>query len=282
MTAALRRTLLMILYIVVVGAVFLYIEFPSEALRAYAGQRLSACLPGLSVGIGAVRPSLTAGLVLADVRISHAQKPVAVLDRVSIQPELLSLLQARTGYAFSASLGGGEITGRAEVEDAGPAPKLSMNARIGGILIQQLEGLRGIYGSRLSGRLDGHLHATEAGALNGKLTITDGQIELAAPVLAQSRFTFRTVDADLTLQNRNLLLRNGRLKGNELDAEVSGTIALDQPQAAGAMNLTGRVTPHHAFLARAEGSVPPGLLRRRAAIPFRISGPLDAPGFSLN
>lgn len=281
MTAALRRTLL-ILYIVVVGAVFLYIEFPSEALRAYAGQRLSACLPGLSVGIGAVRPSLTAGLVLADVRISHAQKPVAVLDRVSIQPELLSLLQARTGYAFSASLGGGEITGRAEVEDAGPAPKLSMNARIGGILIQQLEGLRGIYGSRLSGRLDGHLQATEAGALNGKLTITDGQIELAAPVLAQSRFTFRTVDADLTLQNRNLLLRNGRLKGNELDVEVSGTIALDQPQAAGAMNLTGRVTPHHAFLARAEGSVPPGLLRRRAAIPFRISGPLDAPGFSLN
>jgi type II secretion system protein N len=282
MTAALRRTLLMILYIAVVGAVFLYIEFPSEALRAYAGQRLSACLPGLSVGVGAVRPSLTAGLVLADVRISHDQKPVAVLDRVSIQPELLSLLQARTGYAFSASLGGGEITGRAEVEDAGPAPKLSMNARIGGILIQQLDGLRGIYGSRLSGRLDGHLHATEAGALNGKLTITDGQIELAAPVLAQSRFTFRTVDADLTLQNRNLLLRNGRLKGNELDAEVSGTIALDQPQAAGAMNLTGRVTPHHAFLARAEGSVPPGLLRRRAAIPFRISGPLDAPGFSLN
>lgn len=282
MTAALRRTLLMILYIVVVGAVFLYIEFPSEALRAYAGQRLSACLPGLSVGVGAVRPSLTAGLVLADVRISHDQKPVAVLDRVSIQPELLSLLQVRTGYAFSASLGGGEITGRAEVEDAGPAPKLSMNARIGGILIQQLDGLRGIYGSRLSGRLDGHLHATEAGALNGKLTITDGQIELAAPVLAQSRFTFRTVDADLTLQNRNLLLRNGRLKGNELDAEVSGTIALDQPQAAGAMNLTGRVTPHHAFLARAEGSVPPGLLRRRAAIPFRISGPLDAPGFSLN
>jgi type II secretion system protein N len=282
MTAALRRTLLMILYIVVVGAVFLYIEFPSEALRAYTGQRLSACLPGLSVGVGAVRPSLTAGLVLADVRISHDQKPVAVLDRVSIQPELLSLLQARTGYAFSASLGGGEITGRAEVEDAGPAPKLSMNARIGGVLIQQLDGLRGIYGSRLSGRLDGHLHATEAGALNGKLTITDGQIELAAPVLAQSRFTFRTVDADLTLQNRNLLLRNGRLKGNELDAEVSGTIALDQPQAAGAMNLTGRVTPHHAFLARAEGSVPPGLLRRRAAIPFRISGPLDAPGFSLN
>jgi hypothetical protein len=35
-------------------------------------------------------------------------------------------------------------------------------------------------------------------------------------------------------------------------------------------------------MAKAEGSLPAGLLRRRAAIPFRVSGPLDAPGFSLN
>ena len=281
MTAALRRGLLA-LYIVAAAAVFLYIGFPSEALRAYVSDRLGASLPGLSVAIGAVRPSLTAGLVLKEVRISHAQQPVAVLSRLSVEPELLTLLQKRSGYGFSGSLGGGEITGRAEVDAVGPAPKVSMTARIGGILLQQVDGLRGLYGHRLSGRLDGNLSTTEAGALNGKFTITEGQVELAEPLLAQSRFTFRTVEAELTLQNRNLVLRNGRLKGNELDAEVSGAIALDQPQAAGAMNLTGRVTPHHAFLARAEGSLPPGLLRRRAAIPFRISGPLDAPGFSLN
>jgi type II secretion system protein N len=281
MTAALRRMLLA-LYIVVAAAVFLYIGFPSEALRGYVGQQLSTSLPGLSVAIGAVRPSLTAGLVLSDVRISHAQKPVAALGQVRIQPELLSLFRDRTGYAFSGSLGDGDISGRVEVDAAGPASKVGLNARITGILIQQVEALSGLYGSRLSGRLDGNLNATEAGALNGKLTITDGQIELATPVLAQSRFTFRTVEADLTLQNSSLQLRNGRLRGSDLDAELSGTIALDPFQGTGTLNLTGRVTPHHGFLARAEGSIPPGLLRRRAAIPFRISGPLDAPGFSLN
>ncbi len=281
LTATARRVLL-VLYILVAAAVFLYIGFPSEALRAYVGYRLSASLPGLSVAVGEVRPSLTAGLVLQAVRISHGPKPLAALDQLRIQPDLLSLLQARTGYAFSGSLGGGEISGRAEIDSAGPAPKVSMNARIGGILLQQIPGLRGLYGSSLSGRLDGNLSANESGALNGKFTITDGQIELAAPLFDQSRFTFRTVDADLTLQNRNLLLRNGRLKGNELDAEVSGSIGLDQPQGANALNLSGRVTPHHAFLTRAEGSIPAGLLRRRTAIPFRVSGPLDAPGFSLN
>jgi type II secretion system protein N len=281
MTAALRRALLA-LYIVAAAAVFLYVGFPSEVLQSYVSHRLSASLPGLSVVIGEVRPTLTAGLQLSQVRISHAQKPVATLGRVRIQPDLLSLLQTRSGYTFSGSLGDGEISGRAEIDSAEFAPKVSMNARIAGILIQQVDGLRGLYGSRLSGRMDGQLTATEAGALNGKLTITEAQVELASPLLDQSRFTFRTVDADLTLQNRSLLVRSSRLKGNELDADVSGTIALDQSQAATAMSLTGRVTPHHAFLARAEGSIPQGLLRRRAAIPFRISGPLDAPGFSLN
>jgi len=281
MTPALRRTLL-VLYIGVAAAVFLYVGFPSDALRSHLSHRLSAGLPGLSVGIGALRPTLTAGLELKDVRIAYAQNPVATFDRVRIQPELLSLVQSRAGYSFSGSMGGGEITGRAEVDAAGPAPKVSLNARIDGILIQQVDRLRSLYGSRLSGRLDGRLNTTEAGALNGKLTITDGQIELASPLLAQSRFTFRTVEADLTLQNRSLLLRSGRLKGNELDADMSGTITLDPPQAPNAMNLAGRVTPHHALLSRAEGGIPAGLLRRRAAIPFRISGSIDAPGFSLN
>lgn len=282
MTSGLRRTLLVI-YIGIAAGVFLYLGFPSEALRTYAGQRLSAGLPGLSVAVGAVRPSLRAGLVLTEVRISHAQKLVAVLDPVHIRPELLSLFQDRTAYAFSGSLSGGDLSGRVEIDSTGPTPRAQLDARISGIRIQEVEGLRGLYGSRLSGRLDGTLaHTADTGALNGKFTITEGQVELAAPVFAQSRFTFRTVDVDLVWQNQSLLLRSGRLKGNELDADLSGSIALDQPLAAGTLNLAGRVTPHHAFLTRAEGSLPPGLLRRRAAIPFRISGPLDAPGVSLN
>jgi type II secretion system protein N len=280
---ATTRGVLLALYILAAAAVFLYIGFPSEALRTYVGYRLSAGLPGLSVTVDDVRPSLLkAGLVLQGVRIAHGPKPLAALEQLRIQPELLSLFQERAGYAFSGSLGGGDISGRAEIDSAGPAPKASMSARLGGILLQQIPGLRSLYGSSLSGRLDGNLSTNEAGALNGKFTISDAQVELAAPVLDQSRFTFRTVEAELTLQNRSLLLRNGRLKGNEVEAEVSGSIALDQPQAANALNLSGRVTPQHAFLARAAGSLPAGMLRRRAGIPFRISGPLDAPGFSLN
>lgn len=281
MTATKRRWLLA-LYIVAVALAFLYLRFPSEALRTYATYRLSTSLPGLSVAVGEVRPALLADIVLHDVRVSRGDQSLAVIDRLRIHPDLLSLLQDRTGYGLSGSIGGGELTGRAEVDSTGPNPKISGNWQINGVFLQQLNELRGPYGSKLSGQLDGNLTLSGAGALTGKFTLTNGKIELASPIFDQKDFNFRTVDADITLQNRTLLLRNGRLKGTELDAEVSGTIDLRQPQGANALNLSGRLTPHYAFMARAEASIPPNLLRRRTAIPFKIRGALDAPGFSLN
>jgi type II secretion system protein N len=269
-------------YLVLATAVFLVLSFPSEALRAYAARRLSAALPGLEVAVGDVRPSLPAGVALKGVRIAHGGRPLAVVDELTVHPELLTLLQSTTVYRLEGSLGGGAFSGRMEVDSAGATPKTRMTAQLGGVQLQQLPALRDVYGSRLSGRMDGNLALTDAGALSGKLSASEVQVELPMPVLAQTRFAFRSADADIALQNRNLLVRNGRLRGTELDADVSGTISLDPLQAARGVNLVGRVTPHPAFMAKAEGSLPAGLLRRRAAIPFRVSGPLDAPGFSLN
>jgi type II secretion system protein N len=269
-------------YLVLATVVFLVLGFPSEALRAYATRRLSAALPGLGVTVGDVRLSLPAGIALKSVRIAHADRPLAVVDELTLQPELLTLLQANTVYRFEGSVGGGAVDGRMEVDASGTAPKTRMTAQIAGVQLQQLPALRDVYGSRLSGRMDGTIALTDAGLLSGKLSAGELLIELPMPVLAQTRFAFRSAEADIALQNRNLLVRNGRLRGAELDAEVSGTISLDPLQAARGVNLVGRVTPHPAFMAKAEGSLPAGLLRRRAAIPFRVSGPLDAPGFSLN
>jgi type II secretion system protein N len=276
------RRVLLVAYIVVAALVLLYVSFPSEALRAHVAYRLSASLPGLSVAVADVRPSLPAGMSLRGIRISHADKILAVLDRVRVQPELLSLLQSRTIYEFDGSAGSGDISGRAEIDSTGTKPSTSLNARIGGVLLQQVPGLQELYGSRLSGRLDGTLTVSNAGAVVGKLTVTDAQLELALPVFNQKKFTFRTADADITFQNRTLLLRNGRLKGNELDAEIAGSILLGQAQGAGTLSLSGRLTPHPAFMAQSEGSLPANFLRRRTAIPFRVAGPLEAPGFSLN
>jgi type II secretion system protein N len=276
------QNILLAAYVILATAVFLYIGFPSEALREHAARRLSTSLPGLGVSVAGMQPSLPAGFTLRGVRIAYADQPLAVLDRLRVQPEWMSLFQPKTVYAFEGSAGSGGISGRAEIDSEGAAPKTSVNGRINGVLLQQLPGLQNIYGSRLSGRLEGSFSVNEAGVLAGKLTMAEAQLELARPILELKNFTFRTADADITFQNRTLSVRNGRLKGNELDAEVAGTIVLGAAPGTGTLSLNGKITPHPAFVARAEGVLGASLLRRRTGIPFRVTGPLNAPGAALN
>lgn len=281
MSAAARRAWIAA-YLVGVLAVCLYIGFPSEALRAHVAYRLAAGVPGLSVTVNDVRPALPPGLELTGVGVSRAGVDLVRMERLRIAPELLTLVQEITRYRFEGSAAEGEVNGTAEVHARGEIPFVALQAQWTGVLLERLPALREVYGSRLSGRLEGSLALSEEGALTGKIRVADGQVELARPLFDQKRFSFRTVDADISLQNRTLLLRNGRLRGNELDAELSGTLALGPSAGAGALNLTGRISPHHAFMAKVEGSLPAALMRRRAAIPFKVTGPLNAPAVALN
>ncbi len=277
-----NRRLLVGLYLLSAALVFLYIGFPSEALRAHVTHSLSAGLPGLSVAIGGMGPALPAGIVLKGVRVYHANVPLAVIDQLRIHPDLFSLWQAKTHYDFDGTIGDGQIAGTAETDTAGGRRRVSLSARLAGVLLQKLPATQSLYGNKLAGRLDGTLGVNDAGTLTGKLAVSEGRVELVTPIFEQNGFSFRTAEADFSLQNRTIMVRNGRMKGNDMDAEVSGTIALDVAQGKNALNLSGRVTPHPAFLAKVEGSLPPTLLRRRTGIPLKVSGALNAPGFSFN
>jgi len=281
MTARNRR-LLMGLYLLSAALVFLYIGFPSEALRTHVTHSLSAGLPGLSVSIGDLRPALPAGIVLKGVRVYHANVPLAVIDQLRIHPDFFSLWQAKTHYDFDGTVGDGQIAGTAEIDTAGGRKRVSLNARLAGVLLQKLPATQSLFGNKLAGRLDLTLGVNDAGTLTGKLAVSEGRVELATPLFDQNAFSFRTAEADLSLQNRTVMVRNGRMKGTDMDAEVSGTIALDVAQGKNALNLSGRVTPHPAFMAKVEGSLPPALLRRRTGISFKVNGALNAPGLSFN
>jgi type II secretion system protein N len=262
--------------------VLLYVFFPSEALRTHIARRVNAALPGLTVTIGEIRPSLPAAVMLKSVDIRHGDTPVLTIERLRIAPRVQSWLRDAGRYALSGSAGGGEISGEARSEPDGAASLAGLSLRLEGAQMEKIAGLQGVYGSRLSGRLTVELNSKEPGGLAGRLTATEAQVELAQPIFDQKTLTFRTVDAELSLQNRSLTLRSGRLRGDELDADIAGTIALDPATAPNALRLNGRLVPHREFIARMEGKLPPNFLRRRGGLSFRLTGSLAEPGFSLN
>jgi hypothetical protein len=97
---------------------------------------------------------------------------------------------------------------------------------------------------------------------------------------------FKKIDADLVLNNGNLTIKKCSARGSQIDADISGTIALNADSRQDALNLNGSVTPHHGFLAKIENSMPADLLRQKKtgkpAISFKIGGTLEVPDFRLN
>jgi len=85
------------------------------------------------------------------------------------------------------------------------------------------------------------------------------------------------------LKNDTLTIKHTSAKGNQMDADITGTIGFTGKSA---LNLTVSVTPHHLLLAKIEKTLPMDFLRNKkagkAAISFNIDGTLDEPGFSLN
>jgi type II secretion system protein N len=120
-------------------------------------------------------------------------------------------------------------------------------------------------------------------SLEGKLTLSQCRIDLDKAVFNLESLEFRDIVAELTLNNDTLTIKQTRAKGNQLDADLTGTIALTGQNA---LNLTISVTPHHLLLAKIEKTLPMNFLRKKnagkAAISFKVDGTLDEPGFSLN
>ena len=245
-----NRRLLVGLYLLSAALVFLYIGFPSEALRAHVTHSLSTGLPGLSVAIGDMRPALPAGIVLTGVRVYHANVPLAVIDQLRIHPDLFSLWQAKTHYDFDGTVGDGQIAGTAETDSAGGRRRVSLSARLAGVLLQKLPATQSLYGNKLAGRLDGTLGVNDAGTLTGKLAVSEGRVELATPLFDQNRVQFPDGGGRSQPAEPHRHGPQRAVKGNDMDAEVSGTIALDVAQGKNALNLSGRVTPTRRFWPR--------------------------------
>jgi len=284
-----KKTILYTAYIIGITLFFLWYLFPSDTLKDYLAYRLSRGNPDVTVTIDRISPVLPPGIKLHAIAISQQNMTLVKVATLKVMPGLGSLFSDTTMLNFKARFYDGTLNGRAEI--SGPkGGGVKINGNLAGVQVQQISALQQLSDHDISGALGGKFVYADGKTnpkLTGNLTMTNCRLELAGEIFNQKSFEFKNIDADLVLQNRNLVINGFSATGNQLDLKIAGRIKLNKGDSANnALNLTGTITPHHVFLAKIGKDISVDFLRNKKsgqmAISFKIDGTLDEPGFSLN
>jgi type II secretion system protein N len=283
-----KKTLLYTAYIIGITVIFLYYLFPSDAVRDYVVYKITRGNPGVSVTIDRVSPVLPPGIKLHDVGIAHGNRAIVDLDSLKITPGLLSFFSNTKTARFKGRVNGGTVNGWAEVDSSKNQPAEKIEGTISGIQVQGVPALKHLSAYKISGNLGGDFTIGGAGprrSMTGKLTLSDCRIDFDQPIIGQSSLSFKNINAELVLKKGTLVIKKFSARGNQLNADISGTIALNRSGRGNALNLNGSVTPHHGFLAKIGNSIPADLLQQKKAgkttISFIIGGTVEVPEFRL-
>jgi type II secretion system protein N len=285
-----KKTLLYTVYIIGITVFFLWHLFPSESLKAYLAYRLAQGNPDVRVTIDRISPVLPPGIKLHNVGIAHQNKALIDLKNFKVMPGLGSLFSDTTTVNFKGRVCEGTLNGQAQFSDRQDGTGIKIEGWISGVQVQQVSALKQLSENQISGGLGGNFvydGSAPTPSLAANLSLTNCRVELATPIFDQKSFEFKTIAADLAMQNNSLQIEQLSARGNQLDLDLSGSIALNESDPTqNALNLTGNVTPHHVFLAKIEKEIPVDFLRKKQAgknaFAFKVDGTLDEPGFSLN
>ena len=282
-----KTRIIWLFYVVCAVLFFFYTLFPADTIKEYLADQVRQMHPDITVKIGRVKPAFPPGLKLYEVRVHHIGRTVADLEKLKIAPDILSLFFDTTHLSFKGSGYGGNLAGGVDIIKKSPSREVMIDAEFTGIQINRVEILQTLSTHKISGNLEGTL-ALKAlvprQTLAGNLILTEGQIELSPPVLNQNILTFDTIDAEIELNGLTLDIKQCLVEGNELDAEISGSITLAGRGPQKILDLSGTVQPHEELLSRLGKnlqSLLAGKNLENRGFPFKIRGPIDSPKYSF-
>ena len=276
-----------VFYIICAVLFFFYTLFPSDTVKEYLADQIRQTHPNLTVKISRVKPAFPPGLKLYEINVNHLGRTIADLENLKISADILSLFTDKTHLSFKGYGYGGTLKGRVVIIKKSANREVIVDADLDGIQVDQLEALGSVTTHKISGNLDGTLEFKADAphqALSGDLTLTDGQIEFSPPILSQNVITFNTIEAELVLNARSLNINRFQLEGNQLDADVAGSIKFSGRSARKILDLSGIVKPHETLLAKLGKNVPQllkGSKLENQGFPFKIKGPMDSPQYSF-
>jgi type II secretion system protein N len=273
-------------YIIFVTLVFLYYLFPTEAMTAYVNYRLADFLPEFHLTVGQMRPSFPPGLKLNSAQLYRKNSELIKADQFTIRPQYLTLFSRTKSFVLNGSLNDGSISGTAEV--ARGKSLLNIDLSVAQVEISSIPVVKEMMPHSLSGVINGNLvfnNQPPNGIGKADFILSNCMVDFKPAFFGMNQLKMDSITAKGELADRVLKIETVEVKGRELNGKATGTMTLRNPIMQSAINISGQVTPTPVLMKNLSDILPiDGFAQDKeasAGIPFKISGTIESPNFSL-
>jgi len=281
-------------YCIFLTAGFLYLLFPSDAVRDYLQVKARNLNPPLMVSIDRIKPWPLCSLKFGHTEISFLDKPNRKLfraDSLLLRPGAGSFIRGDHRWCFRCVAYGGRIKGCTNFDNSDMAGRLKAEIEFDTIRIGTYELLKDLTGRYVDGTLTGTISYSGqrerllSGAGEANLKFVNGRIELLSPVLTLESIEYNEIAINMALKRGTVNLIRLQLEGPLLKGTLSGSIRLKEQLAKSSLDLKGTIEPFAAFFKKAEGTQSTlkyfRKMLRKGALSFRIRGTLAQPKISF-
>lgn len=280
-----KKGLALLIYILALAVLFLYLLFPAGAVKRYLEFRANRALSGLEVGIGRLSAGFPPAMVLHELRFSYQGMDALKIERLSVAPAYLKLLDPGHAFRIQGLAGGGRIRGRARIDmSAASDSQVLLELDFSDIAVDSLEIIEALSRQSVSGKLEGRVDykGDMVGEGTGSASLVAGQcrIGLNPPYFGIKELQFQRAQAELEMNRQRLQIRRFKVDGTQFSGEGSGTVILSRPMENSRIQFSGSITPHPGLLKIIGGMFPKQYLEE-GGIPVRISGTFKNPAYSL-
>lgn len=278
-----------VLYALLACVVFIYLLFPSETVKEILTEQLAQIQPGIEIQTETIRPTIPPGLGFKPLTLMAEGKPIVHSEKVKVRPHLLSLLRDTKVISFNGPLGSGRMAGRAELEQTLKRSQQMVHIDLTAVPLESIPLFKKWPNYRPSGAMNGMITYDSLkggkGRVDAEISVEPIRIVFDPPIMGLDEIAFTELQGEFSATHRQITINRCEAFGEQVEARISGFIALREPLGASRPTLSLTVKPQPAFIAEHKNDMIGGLLSSSKAVKrgvvFQISGTLDNPSYVI-
>ncbi len=285
------RSLLYILYAVLLTAVLLYVRFPAEKFKQYCVDRIESLVPESTCTIENIGYRFPLSAIFHTLTLSreiNGRETAIMAEQLVVSPELPQFWR---GLAISGKMYSGQVTAALNFDRRTHSFRLA-DIKGRGIEFGALAASMGITDRKMSGIVEfsGDYKAPNSapaeGTGKGRIEIVNGSFSLLQPILNLSTLAFDKISMQLIRDNDPVQLMEGKFLGREIVADFSGELQVEEPFLTSNIDIIGDMEPDTGYLQAhpQEEQVVQRLLQRykMTVLPFKVGGTVQRPLFRFS